>query len=46
MDLKFVPMFYVINYPDRYMDEDRGRVMWERVMQVLEQQFADSRLLA
>lgn len=37
---------HVINYPDRYMDEDRGRVMWERVMQVLEQQFADSRLLA
>ena len=37
---------HVINYPDRYMDEDRGRVMWERVMQVLEQQFADSRLFA
>ena len=36
----------VIKYPHRYMDEDRGRVMWERVMQVLEQQLADSRLFA
>jgi DNA polymerase-1 len=28
----------VVKYPDRYMDEDRGRVMWERVMRVLKQQ--------
>jgi DNA polymerase-1 len=28
----------VVKWPDRYMDEDRGRVMWVRVMQVLEHQ--------
>lgn len=27
--------FDVIRYPDRYMDEDRGRGMWERVMGLL-----------
>jgi len=27
----------VVKYPDRFMDEDRGRVMWGRVMQLLDQ---------
>jgi DNA polymerase-1 len=25
----------VVRYPDRYMDEDRGAVMWEKVMGLL-----------
>jgi DNA polymerase-1 len=25
----------VVRYPDRYMDEDRGAVMWDRVMTLL-----------
>jgi DNA polymerase I-like protein with 3'-5' exonuclease and polymerase domains len=25
----------VVRWPDRYMDEDRGRVMWDRVMRLL-----------
>jgi DNA polymerase I len=27
----------VVRYPNRYMDEDRGRVMWTRVMQLIDQ---------
>jgi DNA polymerase-1 len=26
----------IIRYPDRYMDEKRGKVMWDRVMRLLE----------
>jgi len=36
----------VVSWPDRYMDEDRGRVMWERVMQILEQQLSARRRIA
>jgi DNA polymerase I-like protein with 3'-5' exonuclease and polymerase domains len=35
-----------VRWPDRYMDEQRGRVMWDRVMQVLTQQLADRKLSA
>jgi hypothetical protein len=35
-----------VRWPARYMDEDRGRVMWNRVMQVLEQQINDRKLIA
>jgi DNA polymerase I len=33
-------------WPGRYMDEERGRVMWDRVMQVLTQELADRKLSA
>jgi DNA polymerase-1 len=36
----------VVRWPDRYMDEDRGRVMWDRVMQILEQQLSARRRIA
>jgi hypothetical protein len=26
---------HVVRYPDRYMDEDRGRVMWDRVQELI-----------
>jgi DNA polymerase I len=31
----------VVRFPNRFMDEDRGRVMWTRVMQLLDQADAD-----
>ena len=27
----------IVRYPDRYMDEKRGRTMWEKVMSCLEE---------
>jgi hypothetical protein len=27
---------HLVRYPDRYMDEDRGRVMWTKVMALLD----------
>jgi DNA polymerase I-like protein with 3'-5' exonuclease and polymerase domains len=30
----------VVRWPDRYMDEDRGRVMWDRVMRLLGEEAA------
>jgi hypothetical protein len=26
---------HVVRYPHRYMDEDRGRVMWDRVHELI-----------
>jgi hypothetical protein len=29
---------HIVRYPDHYMDEDRGRTMWDKVMALLDRQ--------
>ena len=37
----------IVRYPERFMDEDRGRVMWDKVLTVLaEQQLVDRKAIA
>jgi DNA polymerase-1 len=36
----------IVRYPDRFMDEDRGRVMWTRVMQLMDQADAGTGTIA
>jgi hypothetical protein len=28
----------IVRYPDRYMDDERGTVMWDRVMKLIHEQ--------